>query len=115
MDFKTARNFLIDQGMALTTERNPNDFLMLLKQGKSPVPGQMTSILLALKLVFDALKEEPTLERELVLAIHLLCFESRQLYEAGRRSGVEWPHLLNDDLNRMAIAVRSIFAGTWQG
>lgn len=115
MDYKTARNFLIDQGTALEKQRNPGDLLMLLKQGKPPVPGQMTSILLALKIVFDALKQETHLDRELVLAVHLLAFESRQLYETGRNAGVEWPPLLNEDLNRIAIAVRNIFAGTWQG
>lgn len=115
MDYKTARNFLIQKGTALETQQNPDDFLLRLKQGKPPVPGQVTSILLALKMVFDALKEEPYLDKELVYAIHLLCFESRQQYEAGVRAGVEWPYLLNEDLDRIAIAVRSIFAGTWQG
>lgn len=114
MDYKTARNFLIAQGTALLTQRNPDDLLVRLRSGKSPLPGQLTSILLALKIAFDALKEETHIDRELVYAIHQLCFESRQLYDAGLRSGVEWPPMLNEDLHRIAIAVRSIFAGTWQ-
>lgn len=114
MDYKTARNFLTDQGTALLTQRNPDDLLMRLKQGKSPVPGQLTSILLALKITFDTLQEEEELDRHLVYALHLLCFESRQQYEAGARAGIEWPPLLNEDLGRIAIAVRSIFCGTWQ-
>lgn len=115
MDYKTARNFLLDQGTALLTQRNPDDLLMRLKQGKAPVPGQLTSILLALKITFDALKEEYNLDRQLIYALHLLCFESRQQYEAGVRADVQWPPLLNEDLDRIAIAVRSIFCGTWQG
>lgn len=114
MDYKTARNFLIDQGTALITQRNPDDLLMRLKQGKAPVPGQLTSILLALKIAFDILQEEEYLDRQLVYALHLLCFESRQQYDAGVHSKVEWPPLLNEDLGRIAIAVRSIFCGTWQ-
>ncbi|MFB2876986.1 Dethiobiotin synthetase [Floridanema aerugineum] len=114
MDYKTARNFLINQGTALETQRNPDDFLMRLSQEKSPVPGQQTSILLALKMVFDALKDETNLDKELVNALHLLSFESRRLYEKGLRAGVEWPFLLNEDLNRIDLAVRSIFSGTWQ-
>ncbi len=114
MDYKTARNFLMDQGTALITQRNPDDLLMRLKQGKTPVPGQLTSILLALKIAFDILQGEENLDRQLVYALHLLCFESRQQYEAGVRAGVEWPPLLNEDLGRIAIAVRSIFCGTWQ-
>ncbi|HEY9849085.1 MAG TPA: Dethiobiotin synthetase [Leptolyngbyaceae cyanobacterium] len=114
MDYKTARNFLMDQGTALITQRNPDDLLMRLKQGKAPVPGQLTSILLALKIAFDILQGEENLDRQLVYALHLLCFESRQQYEAGVRAGVEWPPLLNEDLGRIAIAVRSIFCGTWQ-
>ncbi len=115
MDYKTARNFLIDRGTALLTQRNPDDLLVRLRSGKAPVPGQLTSILLALKISFDALKEETYLDRDLIHALHLLCFESRQLYEVGLKSGVEWPPMLNEDLDRIAIAVRSIFAGTWQG
>lgn len=114
MDYKTARNFLINQGTALETQRNPDDFLMRLSQEKSPVPGQQTSILLALKMVFDALKDETSLDKELVYALHLLSFESRHLYEKGLRAGVDWPFLLNEDLNRIDLAVRSIFSGTWQ-
>ena len=54
MDYKTARSFLIDQGTALETKKNPDAFLMRLKQGQPPVPGQVTSILLALKILFEA-------------------------------------------------------------
>lgn len=115
MDYKTARNFVLDQGMALSTQKNPDAFLMLLKQGKPPVPGQMTSILLALKLIGDALQENPNLDRQLVLAVHLLAIESVQLFEAGRRSGVDWPPLLKEDLNRLCLAVKNVFAGISQG
>ncbi|MEW6499525.1 MAG: Dethiobiotin synthetase, partial [Cyanobacteriota bacterium] len=34
MDYKTARNFILSQGTALTTQKNPDAFLMLLKEGK---------------------------------------------------------------------------------
>jgi hypothetical protein len=115
MNYKTARAFLIAQGNALETQQNPNDCLIMLKQGKPPVPGQMTSILVALKIVFEVLQAEPNLDRELTLAIHVLCYESYRLYATGREVGVEWPPLLNEDLERMERAVRSIFAGTWQG
>lgn len=115
MDYTTARNFLIDQGTALSTQRNPDALLVLLAQGKPPIPGQMTSILLALKVVFDALKEAPSLERQLVSALHILTTESQRLYDTGLRSGVDWPPLLKEDLQRIELAVRSIFSGVWQG
>lgn len=115
MDYTTARNFLIDQGTALLTQRNPDALLVLLAQGKPPIPGQMTSILLALKVAFDALKEVPSLDRPLVSALHLLTTESLRLFQAGQRTGVDWPPLLKEDLQRIALAVRSIFSGVWQG
>ncbi len=113
MDYKTARNFLIDQGTALETQKNPDAFLIRLKQGQPPIPGQVTSILLALKLVFDVLKEDTTLDRELVSALYRLAMESHQLFEAGRNQGVDWPPLLKEDLKRVALAVESIFSGHW--
>lgn len=112
MNYKTARNFLLAQGTALDTQQNPNDFLMMLKQGKPPVPGQMTSILVALKVVFEVVQQEPNLDRELTVALYVLSYESYRLYVEGRDGGVEWPPLLDKDLERMAKSVRSIFAGT---
>jgi hypothetical protein len=111
MDYKTARSFLIHQGMA--SDQNADTFLERLKQGKAPVPGQVTNILLALKIVFEALRTSPTLDRELIYSLYLLSYESRQQFEAGRQAGADWPPLLDEDLKRISRAVKSIFAGNW--
>ena len=111
MDYKTACTFLINQGM--TSDPNTDAFLVRLKQGKAPIPGQVTSILLALKVVFEGLRTATTLDRELVYALYLLSFESRQHFEAGLLAGVDWPPLLKEDLKRISRAVKSIFAGVW--
>lgn len=112
MDYKTARSFLINQATA--SDQNSDAFLMRLQEGRPPVPGQVTNILLALKMVFEALRSASTLDRELVYSLYLLSYESRQLFEAGRQAGVNWPPLLDEDLKRIARAVRNIFAGVWQ-
>jgi hypothetical protein len=111
MDYKTARSFLIHQGT--TFDSNNEAFLVRMQQGQAPVPGQVTNILLALKIVFEALRSSPTLDRELSYALYLLSYESRRHYEAGHQAGVVWPPLLDEDLKRIARAVRSIFAGEW--
>ncbi|MBE9039217.1 Dethiobiotin synthetase [Oscillatoriales cyanobacterium LEGE 11467] len=113
MDSKTAYNFLIDQGTALVTQRNPDSFLMLLDRGKSPLPGQMTSILLALRTLYESVKNTDQLDRRIVRALHLLTFESHKLLETGRKNGVLWSPLLVADVNRLERAVDSIFAGEW--
>jgi hypothetical protein len=113
MNYKTARKFLIDQGTALLSQKNPDAFLMLLRQGKRPIPGQMTSLLLALKNTFDALQESPSLDRELIYALHRLAMDSRRAFEDGRRQGVAWPPLLAEDLERLERAVQSVFCGEW--
>ncbi|HBB34142.1 MAG TPA: Dethiobiotin synthetase [Cyanobacteria bacterium UBA8803] len=112
MDYKSARSFVINQGTAL--DENTDAFLVRLKQGKAPVPGQVTSILLALKMVFEDLRDSPTIDRELIYSLYQLSYESRQRFEAGRQAGANWPPLLDDDLQRIAKAVKSIFAGMWQ-
>ena len=111
MDYKTARNFLIDQGTALITQKNPDAFLLLLKQGKPPIPGQMTSLLLALKLIQDTLVEQTTIDRTLAGAIYLLTIESYRLFEAGKQAGVDWPPLLKEDLKRLSDTGTEIFFG----
>lgn len=113
MDYQTARNLLVNQGLA--SEQNSDALLTRLQQGQPPIPGQVTSILLALKVVFEAIKDVREFDRELAAALYLLSSDSRQLFDLGRRQGIAWPPLLDEDLNRIASAVKSIFLGTWQG
>lgn len=111
MNYETAKKFLIDQAK---TEENPDSLLSHLTQGKPPVPGQITSILLALKVVFEALKEVSNLDRELVYALYILGVQTPRLFAVGRKAGIDWPPLLKEDLQRISFAVESIFANNWQ-
>ena len=111
MDYETARQFLIDQGTALETQTNQDAFLMRLEQGKPPIPGQVTNILLALKISFENLFGDPLLDRELVAGLHLLAIESLKLFEIGKQKRVMWPPLLKEDIERITIAVKNIFSG----
>jgi hypothetical protein len=112
MNYETARKFLIDQ--TIITEENPDALFMHLQQGRPPVPGQITSILLALKVVFEGLKDATVIDKELVYALYQLTIKTQQFFAAGRKVGVEWPPLLKEDLLRIAIATESIFSGEWQ-
>lgn len=113
MDYQTAHRLLVSQGMA--TAENPDALLIRLQQGSPPVPGQITSILLALKVVFEALKDAAVIDRELACSLHLLSNESRYYFDRGHRTGITWPPLLDEDLTRIATTVKSIFMGSWQG
>lgn len=114
MDFETARQFVLKQTLK-TEEDVPDRFILRLRQGNPPVPGQVTSLLLALKVLFEGLKDEPSLDRSLVRALFALSYESRHFYQAGEQAGVTWPPMLDDDLTRIAKAVQSIIEGTWHG
>ncbi len=111
MNYETARKFLIDQ--TSTTEEHPDSLLRRMQQGKPPIPGHITSILLALKVVFETLKDATTIDKELANALYVLSMKTQQLFTAGRKAGVDWPPLLKEDLLRIAIAAESIFSGTW--
>ncbi|HIK12374.1 MAG TPA: Dethiobiotin synthetase [Oscillatoriaceae cyanobacterium M33_DOE_052] len=114
MNYQEAYDLLIARGTALQNSGKDENLLQRLKQGKPPLPGEVTSILLALKIVFEELPNQNTLDRNLVLALHLLAFESQRLFEAGRSAGVSWPPLLKEDLQRIAASVASIFADEWR-
>ncbi len=113
MDYETARRLLIDQ----SSEKNlgSDAFVVRLRHGQPPIPGQVTSILLALKVLFEALKGETTLDRDLSYALYLIASESRRLFEAGLKQNSDCPPLLDEDLDRIAAIVKSIFSGVWQG
>jgi len=114
MDYETAYNLLISQGNALFKPGSEDDLLRRLQTGKPPIPGQVTSILLALKIIFEALQGDETVERQLALAVYSIAIESQRLFVAGERSGVDWPPLLKEDLYRISLGVQSLFSGTWQ-
>ena len=114
MNYQEAYNLLIERGTALQNLVTDDNLLSRLKQGKPPLPGEVTGILLALKIVFEELQNQTNLDRNLGLALHLLAFESQRLFEAGRSAGVSWPPLLKEDLQRIATSVASIFADEWQ-
>ncbi|MEL6137050.1 MAG: Dethiobiotin synthetase [Cyanobacteria bacterium J06626_23] len=110
MDYQTACELLTKHA----SPTGADTFLVRLQTRQPPVPGQVTSILLALKVVADSLKQEAVLDRALVTSLFDLSYGSRQYYERGRESGVDWPPLLDEDLDRIAIATRQIFAGSGQ-
>jgi hypothetical protein len=112
MNYETARKLLLNQ--TVTTDDNSDALLMRMKLGKPPVPGQITSILLALKVVFEAMKDAPHLDRELAFALYQLGVKPQQIFVAGRKAGVDWPPLLKEDLLRISLATESIFSGSWQ-
>ncbi|MBG1269285.1 Dethiobiotin synthetase [Nostoc sp. WHI] len=112
MNYETARKLLIDH--TITTEENPDALLTRMKQGKPPIPGQITLILLALKVVFEALKDANSIDRELALTLYQLSIKAQQLFAAGRKAGIDWPPLLKEDLLRISLASESIFSGTWR-
>ena len=113
MDYETARRLLIDQ----SSEANPSSdaFLGRLQQGQPPIPGQVTSILLSLKVIFEALKGEKVLDRDLSYALYLISNEGRRLFEARLKQQSDCPPLLSEDLDRISAAVKSIFSSVWQG
>ncbi|MGD1850677.1 MAG: Dethiobiotin synthetase [Cyanophyceae cyanobacterium] len=112
MDYETARQFLIMQGSPSPT--NGDAFLNRLKDGKPPVPGQVTSILLAVKMVHAAREGTPSLSREFAGPLCRLAVESNIAYQVGLMSGVPWPPLLAEDLQRIGRGIASIMSGNWQ-
>ncbi|MFM7471942.1 MAG: Dethiobiotin synthetase [Nodosilinea sp. LVE1205-7] len=113
MDFETARQFVLGQ-TSPDSDQRPDTFIACLRQGRPPVPGQVTSLLLALKVIFEGLKQEPSLERSLVQSLLVLIKDGPDLFQAGSYQGVSWPPLLEDDLGRLSRAAVSIIKAEWQ-
>lgn len=114
MDYETAYNLLIAEGNALLQSGSEDNFLKRLQQGKPPIPGQVTSILLALRIIFEALQKQKNVDRKLALSVYLIALESQRLFQSGRDAGVDWPPLLKEDLYRISLAVQSLFSGGWE-
>jgi hypothetical protein len=111
MNYETARKLLIDQ--TIITGENTETLFMRMQQGKPPIPGQITSILVSCRVVFEAIKDNNSIDRELAYALYQLSIKTQQIFAAGRKVGIEWPPLLKEDLLRIAQGVESIFSGEW--
>lgn len=111
MDYQAAYIFLTAQGKDY--QSTPESFLSRLQQGKPPIPGQVTNILVALKMVFGDLQGAESIDRQIATSIYLVAFESRRAFTAGLRAGVIWPPLLDEDIDRIGIGVKSILTGVW--
>jgi hypothetical protein len=111
MNYEIARKVLIDQTI---TEENSDTLLARLQQGKPPVPGQVTSTLLALKVVFTELKTATSLDKELAFALYKLGVKAQHFFAAGRKSGINWPPLLKEDLLHISLLAESVFSGQLQ-
>ena len=107
MDLKTACDLIARQ--TLPELETQDTFLGRLRQGLPPVPGQVTALLLALKVIQGSLKGDTTMDRLLVRSLFLAAYESRNLYEVGRANRADWPPMLDEDLARIAIATYEIF------
>jgi hypothetical protein len=111
MDYLTAHRLLLEQG--LDSAKFPDALLTRLAAKQPPIPGQVTSVLLALKVTYEALRGQASLDRQLVASLHYLAQETRARYESGVAQGIDWPPLLREDLHRIAKAVRHIFGDRW--
>ncbi|MDJ0693704.1 Dethiobiotin synthetase [Mastigocoleus sp. MO_188.B34] len=112
MNYETARKLLISQTVSL--EDNADALIARMQQGKPPVPGQVTSILLALKVLHENLKDSKTLDRELAYSLYKLTVSPQKLFAAGYKAGINWPPLLKEDLLRIGSGCENIFSGIWQ-
>lgn len=109
MDYKTAYQYLSSQ----SSLGDRKAFLALLQQGQPPIPGQVTNILLSLKVIFQHVEGLDSIDRRLAHMLHRLAHDGRQYYESGKRQNITWPPLLNEDLTRIAQSVEYIFANQW--
>ena len=109
MDYNTAYQFLCSQ----TSLSDRRSFLFLLKGGDAPIPGQVTNILLTLKVIFQQIEGLESIDRNLAQMLFRLAYDSRQYFEAGKRQGKTWPPLLNEDLSRIAHSVQNILSNQW--
>ncbi len=108
MDFQTACQELIRQ--TLPQYETSDTFLGRLRRGYPPVPGQVTTLLIALKVIHSSLQSARQLDRLLAQSLFLVAYEGRNLFESARAAGADLPPLLDEDLARIAIATYKIFA-----
>jgi hypothetical protein len=121
MDYVAAYRLIVQQAYPsagenpdLKEEQSNALLLNRLQQGKPPIPGQITELLLALKVLYEGLRGNTNLERSLVSSLYRLVQESQHWYDQGVKAGVEWPPLLEADLRRMAKGVDHIFSDRWE-
>lgn len=113
MDFQTACQELMQQTLPQYETRDT--FLGRLRRGYSPEPGQVTTLLVALKIIQSQLysssqADASQIDRLLAQSLFLVAYEGRNLFESARAAGANLSPLLDEDLARIAIAAYKILA-----
>jgi hypothetical protein len=112
MDYAEAYQLILQQ-VCSPEGASQQNLVDRLRHQKPPIPGQITTLLLALKVLYEGLRGVTTLERSLVSALYSLVQESQHWYDQGLKAGVEWPPLLEVDLRQIAKSVHNILSDRW--
>jgi len=113
MDYAEAYKLILQQ-IHTAEGVGQNNLVDRLRHQKPPIPGQITTLLLALKVLYEGLRGVTTLERSLVSALYTLVQDSQYWYDQGQKAGVDWPPLLEVDLRRIAKSVQNILSDRWE-
>ena len=88
--------------------------LVELRMGRDPGPDRMEKLFDAIRVLFDELHEQATMERELAAALHQLDSQIEAQVSSWETRGKTWREaLIDDEVPRLALAVESIFADEW--
>ena len=88
--------------------------VVAVRAGDDPGAERMARLQLALRVVFDSLRGQPTLDRRLGSALHAFTFHVLGAVENGPRSRSWRDEFVEIEVVRMAAAVLSIFDDIWE-
>ena len=91
-----------------------NGLVVCVRGGDDPGPERMARLLLALRVVFDDLHGQATLERMLASALHAFTFHVLGQVTDGPRSTAWRDEFVEIEVVRVAAAVESIFEDIWE-
>ena len=108
MEFDAARKFLIDEAQSET------GILVSIRMGSDPGSELMNRLVTATKAVFEELRGEPVIDRQLAFSLYLLRTCIPEMVHSWALAGASWrPEFVDLEVARLLGAIESVFADEW--
>jgi hypothetical protein len=84
------------------------------RMGEDPGPERMKAVIAAIKVVYENLKGQKTIDRQLALALHCLSYYTDLQLTGWTSKGIRFrDDLIDSEMPRLTCAVESVFCDEW--
>jgi hypothetical protein len=99
--------------IVLREARSDDGLVLCVRQGDDPGPERMHRLISALRILYDDLEGQDSIDRNLAAALHALRIHVCETVSSSKCSRVWRDEFVALEVYRLAASIESIFEGRW--